>query len=79
MVNDVRNVLAAANRALTEECNHYNTFYEDIDNIFDKRDARMILDRRTARLERVQQVQNFRRSLVLDLNDQSQAFLQRQL
>jgi hypothetical protein len=75
MVNDVKSVLADASATLTQELKQYTKFYESINDVFDKRDAKTTLDRRNARLETVQQVQNFRKSLVNDLNEQSDAFL----
>lgn len=77
MLNDVRSVLAAASATLTDERDEYKEFYDSINDIFDKRDAKPILDRRNGRLEGVQQAQNFRNSLVNDLNEQSDAFLKR--
>jgi hypothetical protein len=79
MANDVKNVLVAANTALTAERDEYSEFYNEINNAIDRREAKMILDRRNFRLQRVQQVQNFRRSLVLDLNEQSQRILRLKL
>jgi hypothetical protein len=75
MANDVKGVLTDANTTLCKERDRYNKFFERINDALDKREAKKTLDRRVARVEKVDQVRNFRKNLVNDLNEFSPAVM----
>jgi hypothetical protein len=77
MAIDVKDVLVDANITLSKRRDKYNKYFEGEDDGLQKLDLKKILDRQDARVEKVEQVRNFRTDLVNDLKDLSPAFLRR--
>lgn len=79
MANDVKDVLLQANLTLVKFRDKYAKIYEGMSDDHQKPDIKRVLDRQKRWVETVEQTRNWRKDLVNDLREQSQAFLRHKL